>query len=214
MSDYDTPDLTLQGLIHDLNNVFQTVLDSADLLSEDPKWTAVAGAIIRSAEHGQRLTRSISEASHSTFEFFIIAEIAIQFARDFLHATHGPHIEFTLQSQKGLRIKGSAVAWERVIVNLLLNSAQAMPHGGRVDLSASSDGDRTTIRVADTGCGILAEILPHVFEPHVSTKHASSGLGLHIVRTIVELNGGSVLARNRDEGGAEFLITIASATAT
>ena len=49
----DTKDLTLAGLIHDLNNVFQTVIEAADLLSNDPKWVSLSNTLIRAVERGQ-----------------------------------------------------------------------------------------------------------------------------------------------------------------
>jgi signal transduction histidine kinase len=98
------------------------------------------------------------------------------------------------------------VEWERILVNLLLNSAQAMEEGGQVELSAKPEGGRVVVRVADNGPGIAPSILPRIFQPHFSTKRAHRGMGLHIVRTLVQANGGAVTARNREAGGAEFVI--------
>jgi signal transduction histidine kinase len=208
MSPTDAQDLTLPGLVHDLNNVFQTILDAADLLAGDERWESVAGAIQRSAEHGQRLVRGVSQVTDSTFDFAVIAGIAVQFAGDFLRATHGPAIDFQRKIEPGLRIRGNPVGWERVLVNLLLNSAQAMPQGGRVQLTASSSEDGTRIVIADNGPGIPEDILPRIFDAHFSTKPSNTGIGLNIVRSIVRSNGGRVRAANRPEGGAEFVITL------
>lgn len=200
-------ELNLRGLIHDLNNVFQTILDAADLVGEDQRWAKLAGNIERTAERGQRLVMSIAEATRSTFDLRVIAEIAIQFARDFVFATQHQPIEFLCNVPVGLRLRGCPVDWERALVNLLLNSAQAMPEGGWVKLSAQADGPVVTIRVEDNGPGIPEDILPRIFEPHFSTKPANSGLGLQIVKSIVERDGGAVAARNREGGGVEFRIT-------
>lgn len=206
MSDDGDRDLTLRGLIHDLNNVFQTILDAADLLAQDPKWAALAGNIERTAERGHRLSQSISEATRSTFPLNVIVEIAIQSARDQLYATKHHPIDFQSDIPAGLRLRGNPVAWERILGNLFLNAAQAMPRGGWVKLSASQDGAAATIRLEDNGPGIPANILPRVFEPHFSTKPANSGLGLHIVKSLVEHDSGTVTVHNRPEGGAVFLI--------
>ena len=57
-----TTDLTLRCLIHDLNNVFQTLIDAADLLSHDPRWTPVSSAMLRSIERGRVVTLSLQTA--------------------------------------------------------------------------------------------------------------------------------------------------------
>ena len=98
------------------------------------------------------------------------------------------------------------MSWERILVNLLLNAAQAMPAGGWVKLTAEARGSSATIRLEDNGPGIPREILARIFEAHFSTKPANSGMGLHIVRSLVEQDHGTVSVVNRDEGGASFVI--------
>jgi signal transduction histidine kinase len=98
-------------------------------------------------------------------------------------------------------------AWERVLINLFSNAVRAMPRGGKIRVRATHGAGEIRISVADEGPGIPVGILDQVFEPHVSTR--GSGLGLHIVRTIVRQDGGEVYASNRPGGcGAEFTITI------
>lgn len=201
-------ELTLRCLIHDLDNVFQTFLDAAELLDTDPKWSSLAAVIQRGTERGQRLVRSITEVSNASYPFATIAEIAVQSARDFIQATHRSAMEFVVDVSPHVRVSGNVVEWERVLVNLLINAAQAIPRNGRVELSARQCEDAILICIADNGPGIAEEILPRLFEPHVSTKKRKSGLGLHIVRSIVEAHGGTVTAGNRAEGGAEFVIRL------
>jgi signal transduction histidine kinase len=203
-----TQELTLRCLIHDLDNVFQTFLDASELLDTDPKWRTLAAAIQRSTERGQRLVRSITEVSSATIPFATIAEIAVQSARDFIQATHRSAMEFQVEVSPHVRLSGNPAEWERALVNLLINSAQAIPRNGRVELTAHQESEGITIRIGDNGPGIADEILPRLFEPHVSTKRRKSGLGLHIVRSIVEAHGGTVTAANRPEGGAEFVICL------
>ncbi len=204
-------DLSVRGLVHDLNNVFQTLQDAADLLEEDERWRELAAAIHRSTEHGLRLLRSVVEVSTGSFDFRWIAGTAVQFAQDYLRASNGPEVAFRVNIEEGLRFRSNAAAWERILVNLLLNAAQAMPRGGAVELTARRTSSGIEVSVADNGPGISEQLLPRVFEPHVSTKRGQRGqglhgMGLHIVRSMVEADGGTVSARNRPEGGAEFVI--------
>ena len=83
----------------------------------------------------------------------------------------------------------------QVLMNLLINAAEATPDGGRITISANQPAfaDSIEIRVSDTGCGIPPDILPHVFEPFFTTKHGKgTGLGLSISATYVRRNKGEI----------------------
>ncbi len=203
-------DLALPGLLHDLNNIFQTLVDAADLLSEDPHWALLSAAILRSVERGRRVSFSLQAAGHAPgVPFGTILENAIAFVEDSLLTGRGPAIQFHCDVEPGISLPGNW-AWERVLINLFLNSMRAMPQGGTIQVLARRSGkpDQIHIAVRDTGCGIPAEMLGHLFEPYVSTKSAG-GLGLHVVRTIVQQDDGTVSGANRTDGpGAEFTITV------
>ena len=196
----ETEDLTIEGLSHDLSSVFQTVADIAELLSSDPQWRPFAARLERSVERGQRIVNSMRETSRSQAELGPVVSGAIQFAQDFIESARRKTVIFTAEVQDGFPVPGSPAAWERVLVNLLLNSAQA----GAEHISITACDGRIVIR--DDGRGIAETVLPRIFEPHVSTRSSASGLGLSIVREIVEKNGGRVSARNAPQRGAEFEI--------
>ena len=88
------------------------------------------------------------------------------------------------------------------MVNLFLNSAQAGAKNIRIQ------AHQREIVVSDDGSGIAAELLPRIFQPRVSTKSILSGLGLYVVQSIVEQNGGSVSAANGQHGGAVFTMRV------
>ena len=203
----DVSDLSPEALLHDLNNVFQTILESAGALQADPKWKKTAATLTRSANRGRRIVDSINESSRPSGDLAPVAESAIQFAQDYLECIHAAPLEFSCDIEPGFRLPGISAAWERVLVNLLLNSAQA--GAARVSIAAR----KNEIVIEDDGPGIPPELLPRIFEAHVSTKSAMSGLGLSIVRSIVEKNGGTVTAANREGGGAVFSIHLHRAAA-
>ena len=195
-------DLTLEGLVHDLNNVFQTIGESAELLEHDPKWQKLAHTLQRSVDRGQRIVHSILDTNRSTTELSPVLENATQFCRDYLECANGPKIEFVHEIDSEFRLSGDAAQWERVLVNLFLNSAQA----GAKNIRIRARGDE--IVVSDDGPGISPELLPKIFNPRVSTKSIISGLGLYVVQSIVEQNGGSVSAANGASGGAVFTMRV------
>jgi signal transduction histidine kinase len=94
-----------------------------------------------------------------------------------------------------------------VLINLCLNALDAMPQGGRLDLSLESDGARgICLSVCDSGNGIDPDMLARLFTPFASTKPTGSGLGLSISQRIIEEHGGRIAGNNRSEGGACFTI--------
>jgi signal transduction histidine kinase len=199
------PDLTLPCLVHDLNNVFQTLVEAADLLATDPRWAALSAAIVRSVERGKNLTASIQQSEQSSAPLDTVLGHAISFVEDSLIAGRGPKISFSCLIEPGIELRRTW-AWERVLINLFSNSVRAMPKGGTIHVRARRRGNQVELAVVDEGPGIAPEILPDIFKPHVSTR--GSGLGLHIVESIVRQEDGFVRAVNRPEGGAEFTITI------
>jgi signal transduction histidine kinase len=202
-----TGDLTLPCLIHDLNNVFQTLVEAAELLSTDPQWTSVSAAILRSIERGKGITASLQASELSGAPFETILNNAISFVEDSLIARRRPRIRFECDVEPGLELSRNW-AWERVLINLFSNAVRAMPKGGAIQVRALKRDNQIEILVRDEGPGIEPDLLEEIFKPHVSTK-GSGGLGLHIVETIVKQADGSVRAANRADGpGAEFTITV------
>ena len=95
---------------------------------------------------------------------------------------------------------------EQVILNLMMNGADAVPAGGNIWLNAESDGKMARIRVEDDGDGIGDSDLERIFQPFVTTKSQGSGtgLGLFVCQHLVTGYGGEIFAKNRDQGGARF----------
>jgi len=105
----------------------------------------------------------------------------------------------------------------QVVVNLLNNAAKYTPEGGRITLSADRDGEKIVVRVKDNGTGIAAEMLPHIFELFtqidLSPERSQGGLGigLTLVRRLVELHGGTIEALSPGPGqGSEFVVRLPS----
>lgn len=202
-------DLTREALIHDLNNVFETITEAAELLSSDRRWKPLSATLCRSVNRGKRLLGFIPD---STPNLAGIVDGAIQSVTDYCIAARKPRLRFVRQIPPDVRLPGSDKDWERVFVNLFLNAAQIMRKPGRIDIIAQQAESGLSITVFDNGPGIPADILPRMFRPNVSTKNnrsSRSGLGLHIVASIVKKHSGRVTAANRDHvTGAVFTILL------
>jgi signal transduction histidine kinase len=115
-----------------------------------------------------------------------------------INSADGPVLGFLDQEQM-----------QTVLINLLLNALDAMPHGGRLDVAVAPETKgKTRIIIADTGSGIPREMTGRLFVPFASTKPTGTGLGLSLSQRIVEEHGGSISAGNRSGGGACFTIDL------
>ncbi len=108
-------------------------------------------------------------------------------------------------------IRADANQLSQVLMNLLLNAAEATPEGGSVTISASklTYVESLEVRVADTGCGIPPDILPHVFEPFFTTKKGKgTGLGLSISQAYVRSHGGEMRVDSVLNRGTTITLTL------
>ena len=103
---------------------------------------------------------------------------------------------------------------QQVFWNLLANAVKFTPAGGTIDVYLEREGSLAEIRIEDTGPGVPPEFLPRIFERFSQAdgsstrKHGGLGLGLAIVRHLVELHGGTVSAANRETGGAVLAVRL------
>lgn len=111
-----------------------------------------------------------------------------------------------------LPVKGDVVQLQQVILNLIINAMDAMTEADvrtpEVSLATARSNGYAEIRVGDTGAGVPADDLKNIFEPFFSTKPQGMGMGLAIVRTIIEAHRGEIFAENQASGGALFTIRL------
>jgi PAS domain S-box-containing protein len=130
-------------------------------------------------------------------------------------AARARHITLETQLGTGAVVLGDPARLQQVVWNLLSNGVKFTPAGGRVAVSLEAGPSTARITVRDTGQGISGDFLPYVFDRFrqadaaASRRHSGLGLGLAIVRHLVELHGGAVEASSPGEGqGATFTVTV------
>ncbi|MEH2276787.1 MAG: PAS domain S-box protein [Nostoc sp.] len=160
-----------------------------------------------------RIIRGTLHLNRHQVKLVPVVEAAIDTVRPAAEAKE-ISIEFKFDPELGV-VVGDTNRLQQVVWNLLSNAVKFTSKGGRVDVQLERIESYVQIRVSDTGAGIAAEFLPHVFErfrqaDSSSTRsHGGLGLGLAIVRHLVELHGGSVSAESLGIGqGATFIVNL------
>ncbi len=111
------------------------------------------------------------------------------------------NIELVLNLAKALPgIQGDSERLKRVFSNLITNAIEAMPSGGTLSVSSKVTNGYVEVAVQDTGFGIAAEDIPHIFELFYTTKAGGTGLGLALTKQIVEMHGGQITAESKKQG--------------
>jgi PAS domain S-box-containing protein len=160
-----------------------------------------------------RITRGRLELKRTTVELAAVLDAAIEAARPLLDAKrHRLSVELPEQP---MWLEGDAVRLAQVFSNLLINAAKYTDAGGQVQLQAVRAGPEIVVTVRDNGVGIAAEVLPRLFMPFspgaAAGQPASGGLGvgLSLVRGLVERHGGRVEAHSEGIGrGSEFIVCL------
>jgi PAS domain S-box-containing protein len=222
----------LATVSHELRTPLNAILGWARMLqskqlSPEREERAVA-AIGRSASalahmvddlvDGSRIVKGTIRLALEPVDLVAVAQAALDTLRP-LAATRNVRLELGVAPGR-CTVNADVSRLQQVLWNLLSNAIKFTPEGGRVDVFVEPSNDHMEIRVVDTGQGISAELLPHVFERFrqadnaTTQRHTGLGLGLAIVRQLVELHGGVVHAASEGEGrGSTFVIRLPMPTA-
>ena len=224
MPEMQSHELFLAMLSHELKTPLTSILGWTRLLRSDGPasdlFSEALQAIEQSAVAQQRVIDDLLDVSrvmtgklHLELAPIDVRDVVIAAVETMLPRAkdNGQHIRHS--ASDGLVVFGDPMRLRQVLWNLLSNAIKYTPAGGLIEVSASSGGERVSICVRDTGRGIPHDVLPHVFDRfHQTTvtdrsKHGGLGLGLAIVRNIVDMHRGSVEAESAGEGkGATFTV--------
>ncbi|MEX1186857.1 MAG: ATP-binding protein [Gemmatimonadaceae bacterium] len=211
------------GLAHEINNPLAIIGNRIECMQRDVlgKWsdTSLAADLDVLQQHVARLrqltTSLLRFARDDRGEAGPVALGALaESTVALLHRTMATRrLHLRLDVETGVPdVIGYEKAIETVIVNLLLNAADATPPDGTVTLSIrrSADGEAVEIEVRDTGYGLAPELSERVFDPFFTTKGPGhgTGLGLTVCRSIVDRHGGVIAVDAPPDGGCRFIVSI------
>jgi len=223
----------LANLSHELRTPMNIIIGWAHLLKKGPlseeQKIRAADAIGRAARSQAQLIEDLLDVSRivtgkfrmemSTVNIETVLRSTVESLR-LVASSKQVTVSLTQETDEAV-VRGDADRLQQVFWNLLSNAVKFTPSGGCVDVRVHRDDARVSVTVSDTGIGIPSDFLPHVFDrfrqaDSTSTrKHTGMGLGLAIVRHVVELHGGSVRAESPGEdSGSTFVVTLPLLTET
>jgi two-component system, chemotaxis family, CheB/CheR fusion protein len=225
-------DLFLATLSHELRTPLSTMLMSAQLLrnlaADNPNIERPSASIERAASAQARLIDDLLDVSRivsgklmldlGPVDFTAVVREAVDVARASALAK-GLELDLSVEGTVGV-VYGDEARLLQVVNNLLTNAIKFTPRGGHIWGRLEGKGEQAELAVTDTGMGIRAEVLPQLFNRFVQADsamtrtHGGLGLGLSIVRHLVEVHGGAVDVESPGEGkGSTFRITLPTGTA-
>ena len=219
----------LAMLAHELRNPLAAITNSSTLLAmtDEPEMTRYCKeTIARQSNHLLRLINDlldVSRVSHGKIDLITelidattAIESAVQTVRPLAEArNHTLHVRL---DRGNLWVKADATRLEQIVVNLLNNAAKYSDNNGNIWLSAGHEGEDIAVRVKDAGIGIPPEKLPEMFELFAQADRSSArsegglGIGLTLVKRLVEMHGGTITASSEGPGkGSEFVVRLPAA---
>jgi signal transduction histidine kinase len=209
---------------HELRSPLTSIVEATHLLRDEvagpmtAKQARLAAIIASSSDRLLRLVNRILEVSRLRAGVLPLAREAV----DVAHAVDRALEELRPQAEEGgvtlgreqvgtdFTLVGDEERLVQVIVNLLANAVRFTPRGGTVSVRLVDAGPEVEIHVEDTGVGIAAPALPGIFEPYRQAQRdrRGSGLGLSIVRGVVEAHGGRVTVESQEGKGSRFTVVL------
>jgi PAS domain S-box-containing protein len=214
-------------LAHELRNPLAPIRNAVALMArrnvEDPLVEAMRQTIDRQS---QNLTRIVDELldvnrvargqftiNRQSIDLRDVLARAVETSRPLIEA-RGHRLNISIADQP-IECFGDPMRLAQVVINILNNAAKYTPDGGQIWLSAERQGERVEVRVRDDGRGIERDLIDRVFDlfmqvdPNAGSALGGLGVGLALVRRIVELHGGSVQAASEGLGkGSEFIVRL------
>lgn len=217
----------LATLAHELRNPLAPIRNALHLLDrpefEGATRDEVRSVVKRQVDHMTRLvedlldvsriTRGTVELRKETVDLATVINRSVEASRP-LMGDQGHALSITLPDEP-IHLEADPTRLEQIFDNLLNNAAKYTDPGGQVSLSAERNGDFVEVRVRDTGIGIAPEQLPKIFdlfmqaERRLDRSQGGLGIGLSLVRSLVEMHGGTVSVHSEGPGqGTEFVVRL------
>ncbi|HSV50206.1 MAG TPA: ATP-binding protein [Candidatus Acidoferrales bacterium] len=200
---------------HDIRNPLQAITSDLylieDELKNNPQCTSqdIAESITSINENIAYIDKIVSDLQDYTRTLVLnptLVNLKALFSQ--LLTTIPQNVESQLVVPDDLTIKTDATYLRRIMTNLVINAVQAMPNGGKITISTEVEAGKVLISMADTGIGIPEVVKPNLFKPMFTTKAKGQGLGLAVVKRLVEALNGSVSFESKVGEGSKFIVSL------
>ncbi len=197
------------GLAHDINNLLMIIKGYLDLLKER-KFGERELIYFEKIDHAfERMRQLVSDlfilsrGEMKKAEWIEVSEFLRNWVPFYLKGTQ---IKVNLDLEEGYYLPMQESHFLSIVQNIVLNARDAMENVGELKVRAYREGENLCMEFEDTGEGIPEELLPKIFEPGFSTKPQGSGLGLYIIKRIVELYGGKIEVKSTVGKGTTIIL--------
>lgn len=217
-------DSSIKHLAHDLNNIFTRIFNSIDLLKKKVGNSSDLLPLLNNIESGTYLASELigenfeGKSRNKKERRINLNSIISDVVRSFSFQQKG-RVDFILSLDPDLKIvSGKYSDYYRVVLNLITNAIESIENTGTISLTTANIEDGTKIKfiITDNGAGIDGNTIPFIFDEDFSTKNKNniSGIGLAIVKNIVDENSGSITVTSKAGIGTEFNIILEAAPIT
>ncbi|PWT71005.1 MAG: hypothetical protein C5B46_08915 [Proteobacteria bacterium] len=208
------------GIAHDFNNTLQTIAQAVAVLQLSPDrpleerkvfLNMIENAVRRGAEVISRIRDYLRSGTNANSDVDVksVLEDAVELTRPMWQAAQGVAVETNINPTP--RIRGNQADLRRVFTNLIINSLQAMPNGGKLIVGCDESDRSVHVWVRDTGQGIAPELAKQIFNPYFTTKPGGTGLGLSGAQKILLGLGGNISFQSEPGKGTQFDIYLPKA---
>ncbi len=206
------------GVAHEIGNPLSSLATRLALLERRPEADYVresVGILRGQIERIKRIVHGISLFARSRKQEWSVWQLNDQVGETLEVVRldrRAKRVRFTLQlAQPSPQVRGVKDQITQVLLNLLLNAAEASDDGGEVSIETSEESGKAVLRVRDEGTGISIDDQARLFEPFFSTKSKGTGLGLSISYSLVNAHGGSIEVESEVERGSTFTVFLPAA---
>ncbi|MGI9553807.1 MAG: two-component system sensor histidine kinase NtrB [Thermodesulfobacteriota bacterium] len=204
------------GLAHELRNPLSAISGAIEILSAEVAQNDTTYRLSKVATREiERLNLMVEDflllttpANELNISIVDISSILNETLESFKNTVKRSDLDISKSFQNAMLVEADAYKMKQVFWNLLDNSMDAMPQGGKIEVKCFSENGKIKVSIADEGAGIEDEYLAKIFDPFFTTKEIGTGLGLAIVQKVVEGYNGNISVYSKIGKGTEFIVTL------